>query len=511
MSRPQLPESAYAELGLPPSVLEALMNPKPPPVEQRSVPPPDIVAPNLLQSDEDGTRPMQPNETSIVLYAELLLHIRTVTLFASLRTNHSRETKARASADGRCITVSHEGESATIRLPFNVKGAGDAALSLPSQPPTKELTLRMQLEETDDTDVLGALNSEDRQANVVPWDGASLNEVGDAVVCCKNCGEVMVGKGRVSEWRDLPNENWAEMMDFWHCHKPDESHAHGKEEEEAVGNKGYAAANRLQALGGVGFVDLTSFLFKEDDCEGAQLSPEGPTQSQAITCRHCDHILGHPDLAAGGWRLQKWNLGMRSSTFFAAGLPTSYSPQKWISARFLHLIENSGVRKFHVHPIPCSTPPRPTPSDHDHNDHNHDRTDNSNEGPQTTAGPPPTPSLQIWLFTPDLLFSSSIPSPTRHDPTRAMKIFYKPSTFSPLKPGDPEPAGIEDVELPADLYDELESGLRLSGRVLPRTARRWGGWDVGVLERFDGGEVFGGSKVEKGEEGFGGLESEDVD
>ncbi|KAH9873974.1 hypothetical protein IAQ61_004601 [Plenodomus lingam] len=273
MSRPLLPESAYAELGLPPSVLEDLMNPKPPPsTEHRTVPPPDVVAPNLLESDEGGERPMQPNETSITLYAELLLHVRTVTLFASLRTNHSRETQARASADGSCVTVSHEGESATIRLPFNIKGGGDAALSLPSQPPTKELTLRMQLEETDDTDVLEALNSEDRQANVVPWDGASLNEVGDVVMCCKNCGEVMVQKGKVREWRDLPNENWAEMMDFWHCHKPDESHMHGKEEEEAVGNKGYAAANRLQALEGVGFVDLTSFLFKQEDCDGAQVS-----------------------------------------------------------------------------------------------------------------------------------------------------------------------------------------------------------------------------------------------
>ncbi|KAH9878887.1 hypothetical protein J1614_002322 [Plenodomus biglobosus] len=298
MSRPQLPESAYAELGLPPSVLEALMNPKPPPMEQRTVPPPDIAAPNLLQSDEDGARPMQPNETSITLYAELLLHIRTVTLFASLRTNHSRETKARASADGSCVTVSHEGESATIRLPFNVKGGGDAALSLPSQPPTKELTLRMQLEETDDTDVLGALNSEDRQTNVVPWDGASLNEAGDVTVCCKHCGEVMVGRGRVREWRDLPNENWAEMMDFWHCHKPDdESHTHGHEEEQVVGNKGYAAANRLQALERIGFVDLTSFLFTEEDCHGAQV-------------RTCIHFLNQRFLFEKGVWVQRRRPGL---------------------------------------------------------------------------------------------------------------------------------------------------------------------------------------------------------
>ena len=264
MSRPILPESAYEALGLSAEAIRDLMNPKPVPE------PPRIVAPNLLQSNEDHARPMLPNETSITLYAELLLHIRTVTLFASLRTNHSRETKATLSADGACIAVSHEGHSASIRLPFSVKGTGDAALSLPSQPPTKELTLRLQLEEKEGSDLLGTLTSEDRSANAVPWDGASLNALPDAHVICKSCGETVVPKGRVTQWRDLPNENWAEMMDFWHCHKPDE-HSNDPEHEEVASRKGYAAGNRLQAIQGSGFVDLTTFLLDTTDCEGAQV------------------------------------------------------------------------------------------------------------------------------------------------------------------------------------------------------------------------------------------------
>lgn len=242
------------------------MNPKPAPE------PPQIHAPNLLQSDEDHGRPMLPNETFITLYAELLLHIRTVTLFASLRTNHSRQTDVKLSADGCYITVSHEGQTATIRLPINVKGAGDAALELPSKPPGKELTLRLQLEEKEGSDLLGALGREDRQANVVPWDGASLNDAKDVEVVCKNCASPIIPKGKIQQWRDLPNENWAEMMDFWHCHKPDEHHLHNHTHEHAMGQKGYAAGNRLQATQGVGFVDLTSFLLKEADCEGAQVS-----------------------------------------------------------------------------------------------------------------------------------------------------------------------------------------------------------------------------------------------
>lgn len=263
MSRPVLPESAYEALGLPSDTIKVLMNPKPEPAK--------YAAPNLLQSDEDNAGPMEPNETSITLYSELLLHVRTVTLFASLRTNYNRETKATLSADGSCVTVSHEGQTATIRLPINVKGGGDAALSLPSQPPSKELTLRLQMEEKEGSELLGSLHGEERKVNIVPWDGNSLSQRHDMKVACKSCGGVIVPQGKIRQWRDLPNENWAEMMDFWHCHKPDEHHMLDHISDAVVSQKGYAAGNRLQAVSGVGFVDLTSFLFQDSDCEGAQV------------------------------------------------------------------------------------------------------------------------------------------------------------------------------------------------------------------------------------------------
>jgi hypothetical protein len=60
------------------------------------------------------------------------------------------------------------------------------------------------------------------------------------------------------------------MMDFWHCHKPDEHHLHDHT-HEVGGQKGYAAGNRLKAASGVGFVDLTGFLVKEQDWEGAKV------------------------------------------------------------------------------------------------------------------------------------------------------------------------------------------------------------------------------------------------
>ncbi|KAF9699603.1 hypothetical protein EKO04_002519 [Ascochyta lentis] len=483
-NHPALPESAYSALGLPPSVVRILMNPKPPP--------PTTAAPELHQNATDFTERLPENESHIVLYAELLLHIRTITLFASLRSHHTRETKARLDADGNLITVSHEGYKATIRLPIQVEGKGDAALELPAQPPSKELTLRMQMEEQEDSDMLG-LMAEARKANIVPWDGGTLSKQEGVELRCKNCEGVVLKSQAVKEWKDLPNENWAEMMDFWHCHKPDEHHLHDHTHE--VGEqKGYAAGNRLKAVDGVGFVDLTSFLLRAQDCEGAKILPDEEQKNEAVVCRHCGHTLGKQDAAADGWRIWKWCLsissGPASSPFYS-----TYSVQKWISARLLYLIENVGVRKFHIHPPPSL--PISSPS----------------SLPAPTSTPPSTASILLWVFTPDLMFSSSISRPHRTDPTRAVKGFFKKQTWAPLQPGEPESATIEDVEFPRELYGELEKSLDESQAVLPVTARKFQGWDVGLLERFDVGEEVLGDVDSAGEgmEGVEGLGGDDDD
>lgn len=228
-------------------------------------------SPNVFTAEPESADHLAPNSSAITLYAELLLNIRTVTLFASLRTAHSGETRAVLSSDCQTITVSHEGESATIRLPIKAKGGGNASLMLPADPRSKVLTLRLQIEELNGSELFSGGQAEGRKANLVPWDGASLNKMKGVKVLCKSCQTPVLADGKVSEWRDLPNENWAEMMDFWHCHKPDEHHLHDHSQSETISKKGYSAATRLEAAPGLGFVHLTSLLFKEQDCDGVQV------------------------------------------------------------------------------------------------------------------------------------------------------------------------------------------------------------------------------------------------
>lgn len=101
-------------------------------------------------------------------------------------------------------------------------------------------------------------------------------------------------------WKDLPSGNWAEMMDFWHCHKPDPEGGHehgdgegeggldageqqqrqqqqqqgakagggGRSEDPNATVKGYGAANQVVATVGTILVDVAAFLVAVEDCLG---------------------------------------------------------------------------------------------------------------------------------------------------------------------------------------------------------------------------------------------------
>ena len=206
------------------------------------------------------------NMPKIELYAELLTHIRTVNLVASLKTATNEETRITLSSDNQTITISHDGISASLRLPTRMVGGGTAAITLPPRP-SKHLTLRLKVEETEP----GLLAFEHSDENLVPWPATAMDDAKG--VRCWRCGAGVVkfGENGVNEWRDLPSENWAEMMDFWHCHKP---HEHGEHENEDVDvdGKGYSASSKFQAKSGTGFVALSYFVFAEGDCENIKVS-----------------------------------------------------------------------------------------------------------------------------------------------------------------------------------------------------------------------------------------------
>ena len=242
---------------------------------------------------------------SITLHAEFLPNIRQTTLYITLPTN--LDPIISLSESRRAVTVSlpgpHDDVSETIKLPARVNEAARRVLegqhtgtgnsirekgesgsgSGNGNKAERELSFRMQIDPDDMGGGLLRPDDEVTSVEYVPWmagDMGSYTRLG-----CRGCEKVVLDcapalkSGDTSSgwvWKDLPSGNWAEMMDFWHCHKPDtHDHDDGDHtvsiEERNSQVKGYGAANQVVASSGTGLVDVATFLVAEEDCRGLKV------------------------------------------------------------------------------------------------------------------------------------------------------------------------------------------------------------------------------------------------
>ncbi|KAJ5153005.1 uncharacterized protein N7482_009483 [Penicillium canariense] len=436
----------------------------------------------------------QAADVSLYLHAELLPNIRQITLYVSLPQTPAVEgirPVITLSESCKSVTVSLPGPldhvTETIKLPARVTDATRRSLNIntaaTSVPGPRQLTgsshdysVRMQIDASDP-----ALAPRDElMDDYVPWTAADMSSA--TRIRCRECGTCFLiesGYDGIPEqgdrkgslgwiWKDLPSGNWAEMMDFWHCHKPDpheddaESEAttaHRLEDQNAQ-IKGYGASNRVEAIAGTVLIDVATFLLSESDCvnlkkgneEEMRTNPKVSAQ-RTLDCVKCNAIVGMEDPSANGWRLLKANVSLNTRTS-----SLDKGEEQWqthpaqiiVAAQLLELIERESARRFVVH---CGQ----------------------------------KSGLLLWVFNPDLRYSnSSIGHSVNAQP--AMKVFFQETgdVDKLLAPeiGNPSPLSVEELELPSMIYDTLSDALRGSNQMLPPTARRFNEWHVGLLNRF---------------------------
>lgn len=196
----------------------------------------------------------------IYLYAEALMHIRQLTLHASLETDKNEHTKILISSDKHIITAIHDGESSSIYLPTQISGTADVTFPFDRK---TEISARVQI---DDAEQLKA-GSDDLAGIEVPWCATDLSETTSAR--CKGCTSEILEGGKVITWKDLPSDHWADLMDVWFCHKPHNDHTPDHHAAEA---KGFSAKSKITAQPRTGLVDAVSFMLHRDDCSSIQVS-----------------------------------------------------------------------------------------------------------------------------------------------------------------------------------------------------------------------------------------------
>ncbi|KAI0433419.1 ubiquitin-conjugating enzyme E2-binding protein [Xylaria sp. FL1042] len=399
---------------------------------------------------------MSPSQR-ILIYAELLSNIRQVSVGCTLPTPVSTDTQATVSADGQALTVTHSGSSETVRLPKTVaplsqlpiKGSGSTSLSwrLPLAAPLVGRTLPVSEES-------------------VPWSATDL-EPGSAVVC-RTCQSTIVDGGILKVWKDLPSENWAEMMEFWHCHKP-HSHTNGSDEEHLT-NRAYGASSRITAQPGIGFIDLTSFLLKKSDLipssisasEGTSKAGNEAKTTTTLHCTSCKTQLGVQNDDASSVYMFKWQVIVKQQE---QNTPGSYpNLAQCVSAMLLATMARSGCSKFVLLPIK-SQPGSPL------------------VGRSSGDGSQAQDVLNIWVFNANITFSSTeAPS----SPTNATKVFYRTvSQEQADKMLESMTSDVQDISLPYEAITTIDELLQNSNSFIPESDRRFKEWTVGLLEKWN--------------------------
>lgn len=208
------------------------------------------------------------SKSNINIYVELLSNIRQVSVAVSLGSSSDATTRAQVVKNGLAIQVHHQGQTQSLDLPSHVEAAAPA-LPIP-QAPSWRLNWRLPLSPGVPRSGLFSLETQ-----AIPWESKDLDA--GSGIRCRKCDHAVIGRDSIASWRDLPSENWAEMMEFWHCHKPhDEDHEHSHPDKgtdaDSLAKRGYGASNIISAKPGVGFVDLVSFMFSESDCNGLLVS-----------------------------------------------------------------------------------------------------------------------------------------------------------------------------------------------------------------------------------------------
>ncbi|KAF4962668.1 hypothetical protein FSARC_9229 [Fusarium sarcochroum] len=394
------------------------------------------------------------SQTPTSIYAELLSNIRQISVVASLSTPADSSTKAEISHDGRQLNVTHQDRTESISLPAQTSVAGPLPVTKTGRP---SLSWRLPVSPADAKPAQFSLENQ-----ALPW--TSVDITTGSPIGCRNCGNEFVTQNTIKTWKDLPSENWAEMMEFWHCHKP---HDHEHQDSESLASKGYGANHAISAQQGIGFVDLTSFLFSESDCRGLKyssstidagfdlsslaLDDDETKKFLHVFCQKCETEVGLYNIATTSVTLFKWQITCQTIT----PDPSPSSPE-CLAATLLATISRSGSSKSII--TPHILGPAKLESDVAHK------------------------NLHLWILNPNVVYTASS-TPGRET---AMKILYKHIESAE---GDKlitsMTSDVQEITLPEAAIKAAEEYLLSRSQLLPAQERTFKEWNVGLLGRWE--------------------------
>lgn len=362
----------------------------------------------------------------VVYITEYLARIKSVAVSIEL-PKHKVANELGFESVSKAVVKSSDGSNYRINLSEDVS-AEVAAKSHPIAEDSNTVSFRLpgrpDLAREESSSVLSG-----QLLSGIPWPASMLTGVEGQFVC-SNCRTKVIECKGISKWRQLPSETWAEMMDFWHCHKP----ADGSTEF----NPSYAVSRFIPSQG-MPFVGATYFTFDNSD-----VSLDLDRSSTVVACA-CGNQLGTREADANWVKLWKWQLAFESQSA-ADMIPTEYPYSAYVSVTLAELIDSHASYTFMLEP----------------------------DTPENESGK----RALIWVFNADIVFTSSS-SPT---PKRAFKVFYSAceDDIELLQKTRPD---IEEVNFPPTVIDGIIDELKQSTKSLPCNYKGFAKWQVGFLPK----------------------------
>lgn len=125
------------------------------------------------------------------------------------------------------------------------------------------------------------------------WSKRQLNDLEAFKLCCIQCGTSVVDQHNCSKLNEMPSEFWMELMDYWHCHKPQDK-----------GSDFYSLQkNSIRPC-------LNEILIGESFFQAAEGTFEGRVaivKGNLVVCSNCMGSLGRKT-SDEMLRINKWNL-----------------------------------------------------------------------------------------------------------------------------------------------------------------------------------------------------------
>lgn len=138
--------------------------------------------------------------------------------------------------------------------------------------------------------------------------------------CCLKCLFPIVDSSDISMFYDMPSEFWSEMMEFWHCHKPDIS-----KNEFRKNYNGNLKPKENDAIIGSYYVLVNT--------------STGIVKADKVLCGLCNHVLG--SLMESTQKLLKWNLKLTTDE-----REDIYPPSLHLYNLLMNEVNLSAARKF---------------------------------------------------------------------------------------------------------------------------------------------------------------------